>query len=608
MSLRSVHRLSAVALLLICALGAQLLVATPTAFLTLPFGNPEIVITEGWFYDDLTPHHGIDYAVGAPSVSFPVLAANRGGAVVVLDDASNSSGYGNFVLIKHDEFDSSGFAYFTLYAHLRSATWPASFKVKTISELRTDIANDNYSDWVSVNRGEQIGLSGDTGLAEGIHLHFEVERGGYALNKTDPYDIYNIRNFYPAPCQPDSSSSGVPQPDPGVLWSNCPPVLPSTGANGGSSGSTAIITGTVNGKTVDKAYVPLTFEQSVSVLNADSTTDTGAFISSIPMPAGFTPNATAADQGTQQVVVISYNSPDIQIIDASHDTSPVTYTSPVTQFASFSGGSCMICGVLIDPSTNSAILDTAQGYSLLNLANGSFSPFIQSTVAGENFGYNQNSKIILNPTYSQGIGSGLQAINLGDQSVRLFDSTVGSFPDAAAFDTSTNIAVIPDEFTGNQYLINMGQSVFSSGQFSAPSTVFPLNFTACGGELHDWSLVSVESSNHLLFLGTEFADCAAVETMPTAGVSGAPPNPAVFHWGHMPTPDGVTWNNGADPHGIAVFTSVVDGRAYGFLIRSDKEWVARIDMAGVRNASLKAGGGTDEVDLTPFVSFLKTRP
>src|SRR5579862_1234122 len=101
------------------------------------------------------------------------------------------------------------------------------------------------------------------------------------LRKPDPYDIYNTRDFYPSPCEPDSSSSGVPQPDPGALWTQCPPIPSSSGNSGNASGSTAIITGTVNGKVVDKAYVPLTSQQSISVVDADSATATGAFISSI---------------------------------------------------------------------------------------------------------------------------------------------------------------------------------------------------------------------------------------------------------------------------------------------------------------------------------------
>jgi len=145
--------------------------------------------------------------------------------------------------------------------------------------------------------------------------------------------------------------------------------------------------------------------------------------------------------------------------------------------------------------------------------------------------------------------------------------------------------------------------------FSAPQTVFPVPISSLSS-CNEWTMVSVETGTHLLFLANEFGGsfggsfraCAAVETMPTAPVSGAPPMPAVFHWAPVPdTPDGFPWLNSFDPHGIAVFTSVLDGRAYGFLVNRDQTWVARIDLDGVRTASLLPGGLSGQVDLTPFV-------
>ena len=94
--------------------------------------------------------------------------------------------------------------------------------------MKADITNGNFADWRDVKRGNKIGRTGDTGESTSIHLHFEVQRGGYPLNKTDPYDIYNMRGFYPSPCQPSASAAGVPQPDPGSLWTQCPPVPPVT--------------------------------------------------------------------------------------------------------------------------------------------------------------------------------------------------------------------------------------------------------------------------------------------------------------------------------------------------------------------------------------------
>ena len=158
----------------------------------------------------------------------------------------------------------------------------------------------------------------------------------------------------------------------------------------------------------------------------------------------FSPNATAADPITQQIVAISYTSSTVQLIDSSKDQVIASLDSGITQSTTFSGGSCVVCGVAIDPTSNTAILDTAQGYLKLNLLTQKFSSLIAGTVAGENFGYNPNNQIALNPTYFQAIPPGLQAINLATNSVYTFTGTLDSEPDSAAIDLQTNIAVVPD--------------------------------------------------------------------------------------------------------------------------------------------------------------------
>ena len=382
-------------------------------------------------------------------------------------------------------------------------------------------------------------------------------------------------------------------------------------STGGASGSAAIITGLEGGQLVDKAYVPVPSSNLVSVVNLDAAQGTNPVITTIPTPNSYSPNATAADQLRSEVLAISYSSPVIQVIDASHDVLVTTLTSPVTTSVGFSGGSCMVCGITVDPASNKAILDTAQGYLTLDLSSLTFSPFLPAAPA-ENFGYDPNGSLVLSPTYGVSSFTGLQLFNVLGGNIFNFSSSLGSNPDAAAVDINTGIVAVPDEYTGDQYLINMQGAQLSSTtappSFTTPSTVFHINFTNCGSELYDWSLVSAESSSHLLFLGTEFADCAAVESLPVSPFAGSPPLPAVFKWGHMPIrPDGFSWNNGGDPHGIAVFSSVVDGKSYGFLVSDDANWVARIDLSALAGAPALSGGGANEVDLSPYVVFFNTQ-
>lgn len=95
-----------------------------------------------------TKHDGID--IKAPEGT-PIKAADEGKAVYV----SSMRGYGNMVILKHkDDF-------YTVYAHNK----------KNI-----------ISDGDKVSKGEVIALVGDTGNADGCHLHFEVRQGKKVRN------------------------------------------------------------------------------------------------------------------------------------------------------------------------------------------------------------------------------------------------------------------------------------------------------------------------------------------------------------------------------------------------------------------------------------------
>ena len=193
--------------------------STPTApqkFLTLPFKDSSIKIQQGWVYtwipDDPNAHKGIDYIKGTIDSSsswqsFDVVAAADGVAMY-----STSEGYGTFVLIRHNEKDYLGNNYFTLYAHLQSVASGIPLK---------DEYDVNYGSWKPLNRGDFLGRAGNTGASwTGIHLHFEAERKAYAHYKTDPYDLYKDRSYYPGGGSYTGSGSRY-------LWTTDPPSLPS---------------------------------------------------------------------------------------------------------------------------------------------------------------------------------------------------------------------------------------------------------------------------------------------------------------------------------------------------------------------------------------------
>jgi len=91
-------------------------------------------------------HDGMDIAGGGP-----IVAAQTGTVV----KAQNHPTLGNFVDIKHEN------GYTTRYAHLSGM---------------------NVSAGQTVQQGQTLGTMGATGNATGVHLHFEVHKGGTPVN------------------------------------------------------------------------------------------------------------------------------------------------------------------------------------------------------------------------------------------------------------------------------------------------------------------------------------------------------------------------------------------------------------------------------------------
>jgi murein DD-endopeptidase MepM/ murein hydrolase activator NlpD len=103
-------------------------------------------------------HLGVDFANARGT---PVLAAGVGTVYFAGDDLEQMFGpqlnyYGNLVVIQHEFPSPDGLPVFTLYGHLE----------------RTLVTTGQ-----TVNQGDQIGIIGDTGVALGSHLHFEVRIG-----------------------------------------------------------------------------------------------------------------------------------------------------------------------------------------------------------------------------------------------------------------------------------------------------------------------------------------------------------------------------------------------------------------------------------------------
>ncbi|MEO1262086.1 MAG: M23 family metallopeptidase [Bacteroidota bacterium] len=123
-------------------------------------------------FGELRPNHfhaGIDIKSSKGVAGDPVYAAADGYVSRIKVD---ESGYGNAVYINHPN------GYTTVYAHLDRFTDALADYVKNLQyekeSFEVDL-NPGYGEF-KLERGEQIGIMGNSGSSNGAHLHFEVRK------------------------------------------------------------------------------------------------------------------------------------------------------------------------------------------------------------------------------------------------------------------------------------------------------------------------------------------------------------------------------------------------------------------------------------------------
>lgn len=120
-----------------------------------------------------TFHHGIDYPLS--DLNKNVYSTMSG----VISQVQRSGEYGIHVIVEHVIYPDE-LVYTSIYAHLRPSAVTNSLSIGD-----------------RVTKGQLLGYIGQTGLATGPHLHFEIHRNGQILNP---------RVFFEKNMEPDSIS------------------------------------------------------------------------------------------------------------------------------------------------------------------------------------------------------------------------------------------------------------------------------------------------------------------------------------------------------------------------------------------------------------------
>jgi hypothetical protein len=355
--------------------------------------------------------------------------------------------------------------------------------------------------------------------------------------------------------------------------------------------------------------------ETADVVNSCSEVPPGTFIPDSPNP-----EAVCVANGT-----------DIYLVDGL--TVVQVLTSGGTGSASFTGGLCTTCGVVVDPLSQTAVIAVSSssgggGYQLLDLTNptqAGLSSVIDAAPNGiaETAGIlpiAEDQLLILSPTENNAydvfdvqipMASAADVIGL-----HYGAATGGNELDSAAAG-ATGIVLATDEFTGNVFLADLTQASIalpsvpgSFGSWTAPAQLqnMPaLQFPSAGT-----SAIATAYGAGVAVLADEFGTTAfGAIRLPSAPGSGVP---AVSDWvaADMPAdPSGAEWAMPLDPHGlVAAFASarlsagsliVGPGGGIGLLENKARTYVAVIDLLALLSAPRSA---TDPHRIEPTFDLL----
>ena len=324
----------------------------------------------------------------------------------------------------------------------------------------------------------------------------------------------------------------------------------------------------------------------------------GSGVASAVIPTAAVVNSCSSNSATGETVCTA-NGTAVYLINGSSLTG--TLHSAGSGTLRFSGGSCTNCGVVINATTNQALiaLSTAKGagFQFLDLGDNSFEAAFQSKTSprevSEDVAIDPVRHLLLSATeastYEVGDITDTSSPKLFENNTSANASLRGEY-DSSAEDCTTGVALATDEFTGNLYLADLSQATFtpgSPGTWTAPQQrqTFPEFANLSAGT----NAVSVAGDSHIAVVNGEFGGnlFGAVVLPSSSGSGGAVPGVSDYIACSIPNaPDG-PWNTGDDPHTTTAYVSPNSGDAIALVANANPPtFVAMIDMTKLLNPSI----------------------
>jgi len=306
------------------------------------------------------------------------------------------------------------------------------------------------------------------------------------------------------------------------------------------------------------------------------------------------PNSCSSNSNSGETVCVANNT-DVYLINGTTLTS--TLTSGATGTESFSGGTCQNCGVVVDSSTNKALVTVGLttggpgGYQFLDLGATPVAfetPIPAGTDVSEDVSIDPARHLVLSPN-EQSI---YQIVNTSTSTPAIFNNDLSASNEAGAFDSAaedctTGIALATSEGTGNLFIADLTQANFIAGT--------PGTWTDTGSQLENFpefdsfsagtNGIAVAPGTHLGIVTGEFGgDLEGVIQLPSTSGSGIPAVVDYVAFTMPAEPNSATFDLGFDPHTVTAYVSPNDHKAYAVLGDSSNAYLGIVDLQGLLSA------------------------